>query len=340
MIASEYGEALARAAEAALTVVLGDTDTGKTTFVTALANTCTARGLSMGLVDTDLGQSEIGPPTTIGLGRVRGVLGRAADAELAALHFVGATSPPGHLLSIVVGTRRLVERARAEGLDRVVVDTSGLVAGELGRVLKQAKIDLLDPDLLVCLERGRECGHIVRPYLQAGRPAVLRLPVVPAARRRTWEERRRHRESRLRAYFAPARPVTLDLGRVVLRSPALFEGTAFAPRQLAAAASAVGQTLLWGERREWDVAVVTRHALDDDDVRRLGRLLDAGTLVPYALEDLEGALAGLDNPTRETLGLGVVRGLDFGKPSLTVETSVPAEAIAAVTIGREKFPAG
>lgn len=212
-------EIIDAAAEAAVVVVIGESDTGKTTLVTALANAAFARGGGVGIVDADLGQSEIGPPTTIGLGRVRGPLARLGDTEQIALEFVGVTSPAGNVLGTVVGVRRLLDRARAEGLDRVVVDTSGLVAGGLGRVLKQTKIDLLDPDLVVCLERAGECEAIVAPYAGMRRPRVLRVPVPASVRARSAEERRRHREDRLRAHFATARSIALDITRVVVQLP-------------------------------------------------------------------------------------------------------------------------
>lgn len=217
MTASQFAVAVEHALGARVTMVIGESDAGKTTLVTALAGALAARGLAVGVVDADLGQSEIGPPTTIGLGRVRGSLARLADAEAVALQFVGATSPAGNLPATLAGIRKMLERARAAGLDRVLIDTTGLVAGELGRVLKQAKIELADPDLVVCLERAGECEHIVRPYPPLARPAVLRLPVPGAARSRGPEERRRYRQGRLQAYFASARPVTLDLERIVLR---------------------------------------------------------------------------------------------------------------------------
>lgn len=212
-------EVLEAAAGAAVVVVIGETDTGKTTLVTALANAAFAGGCAVGIVDADLGQSEIGPPTTIGLGRVRGPLARLADAEPVALEFVGVTSPAGNVLGSIVGVRRMLDRARAEAFDRIVVDTSGLVAGPLGRALKQAKIEVLDPDLVVCAERGGECEAIVTPYAGMRRPRVIRVPVPASVRTRSAEERRRYREGRLRAHFAAARPVALDVRRLIVRLP-------------------------------------------------------------------------------------------------------------------------
>lgn len=279
-------EVLQRMAGATVTMVIGASDTGKTTLVTRLAGALATRGLAVGVVDADLGQSEIGPPTTIGLGRVTGALEHLAQAEVVALHFVGVTSPAANLLGAVIGARRMLDRAKSLGLQRVVVDTSGLVAGSLGRSLKQAKIDLLDPDLVVCLERADECEHIVSGYAAGGRPAILRLPASARVRPRTAEDRRRHRQERLDVYFRLARPVALELDRVTVRWPG---GAPLAPEQ--------------------------------------------GTA------ELEGVLAGLENASRTTLGLGRVGGIDVSKRVIHVDTCVPGAEVAAVVLGRERYSA-
>lgn len=200
-------------------MVLGRPDAGKTTLVAHVASRLAEGGSPVGVVDADLGQSEIGPPTTVGLGRVHGPLGRLRDAEVLALAFVGATSPAGNLLGTLAGVGRMVARGRALGLERVLVDTSGLVTGDLGRALKQAKIDLLGPALVLCLQRAGECEHILRAYDVTRAPAVLRLPALDGPGGRSAEARRQHRRERLQAWLAGARPVTLDLRRVALREP-------------------------------------------------------------------------------------------------------------------------
>ena len=203
-----------------MTVVLGASDTGKTSLVTRLAGELARQGFRVGVVDADLGQSEIGPPTTIGLGRVDGPLPRLAAAHLEALYFVGATSAAYELRATALGAGAMVARARAAGLDRVLVDTSGLIASGLGRALKEAKIRAIDPDLLICLQRATECEHILARYADAARPEILRLPALAPGRRRSAEERRRHRHVALAAYFAGARRVEIDLARVATRRDA------------------------------------------------------------------------------------------------------------------------
>jgi polynucleotide 5'-hydroxyl-kinase GRC3/NOL9 len=331
--------ALRRAAEVRVTLIVGETDTGKTSFTTYLANSLLGHGLRVGVVDADLGQSDIGPPTTIGLGLIRQPVERLGEAEVVGLYFVGSTSPQGHLLSTVIGTKQMVEKALALGFDRVLVDTSGLVQGELGRTLKQHKIDLIAPELLCCLQRTDECEPILKPYALGSRPEILRLAPGPAGRKRSQEERRQHRERTLQAYFHDARTLPLDLTRVVLKRPSLFVGQPLQSRQLEELSGLLDDMVLWAERWGSELVLITPDPIKEAQARQIARRFDDCLVVNLSLDDFHGALAGLDNADRETVGLGIVRSFDFAKQLLVLETPVPEASIAAVTIGRQKFRA-
>jgi polynucleotide 5'-hydroxyl-kinase GRC3/NOL9 len=206
--------ALEAAAAARITLVLGAGDTGKTTLVTGLASSLAARGIVVGVVDADLGQSDVGPPTTVGLGRVRRPIADLGAAELIGLEFLGMTSPARCMRETGDATARLVARAFDEGCERVLVDTSGLVEGHFGLALKRIKIDRVHPDLLIALQCRTECEPILQRY--AGGPVILRLPAATAARR-SQAERRRRRQRALDRHLAGAKPVGLDLTRVAAR---------------------------------------------------------------------------------------------------------------------------
>ncbi len=318
-----------------MTIVIGEVDVGKTTLITGLANLLAGRGLRVGIVDADIGQSEIGPPTTVGLGRVNAPLRRPADVDLVALHFVGATSAARDQAATVVGAKRLVERALALGLDRVLVDTSGLVRGDLGRRLKQAKIDVLGPDLIVALQRERECDLILAPYdVRASR--VERLPPATAARPRNPEQRRRFRDAALARHFEGARAVELDLSRVVLQAPPLFLGEPAAPDVCHEATAIAQADVVWAERLGRDWIVVTPTPLDERAVRALARHWRATAVMHHTIDDVEGRIAGLADAALDTLGLGAVTRIDFAGRTLTVDTAVDTAGIAVVTIGRER----
>jgi len=180
-VSATWAAALEAAAAARVTLVLGANDAGKTTLVTRLAGALADAGHTVGVVDADLGQSDVGPPTTVGLGRVRRPLERLADAELVALEFLGVTSPARCMRETAEATARLVRRALELGHDRVLVDTSGLVEGHFGRALKRLKIDRVGPDVLVALQRTDEVEPLLSVYAEAGRPMIVRLPAAPPA---------------------------------------------------------------------------------------------------------------------------------------------------------------
>jgi polynucleotide 5'-hydroxyl-kinase GRC3/NOL9 len=216
-IPSEWEHALGDLVNARAVMVIGAADAGKTTLTTWLANVLHARGFTVAIIDADLGQSEIGPPMTVGLGAVRGALTRSGDAEPVTFEFVGTASPARQPWRTADATGRLVARARP-GFERIVIDTSGFVAGGLAAAIKQRKISAADPDLVVLVQASTECEHVVRDLVTRTRPRVLRLPAVLGGRRRTPVARRRHREEAVARHLTGARAITLDLGRVAVRS--------------------------------------------------------------------------------------------------------------------------
>lgn len=205
--------------DARVTVVIGASDAGKSTLVAWLASELAARGARVAVVDSDVGQSEIGPPTTVGLGQIASPIARLAAAVPVALQFVGVSSPARDIRGVVEATRRMTERARREGFEHVLVDTSGLVIGWSGRSLKQQKLDAVDPDLVLVLGRGDECEPIVERFEGAARPRVVRLRAPGRLRSRSQAARRHHRAQALDGYLREARLVSLARSAITLHLP-------------------------------------------------------------------------------------------------------------------------
>lgn len=246
-IPHEWVSSLESLALAGVVLVIGAAEAGKTTFTAWLANQLHARGLSVGIVDADVGQSEIGPPATVGLGAVRGPLARSGDADTVAVEFVGVTSPGRRPWQVAEATGRLVQTARPR-FDRIVVDTSGFVTGGFAAAVKQRKIAAADPDVVVAVQVRDECEHILRGLAARTRPRVLRLPAVRGGRPRTPAARRRHRETALARYFAGAATIMLDARRIPVRAlgGAAVVLDAVATGTLVALHGATGDTLALG----------------------------------------------------------------------------------------------
>jgi polynucleotide 5'-kinase involved in rRNA processing len=107
----------------------------------------------------------------------------------------------GNLLPTVVGTARLVERARQLHTQTLLVDTTGLVDGPLGRVLKYHKAVAVGVDHLIAIQRDTELEPLLA-LLQGVCRTIHRLHPAAQARDRLVSERRHYRATRFRAYFA------------------------------------------------------------------------------------------------------------------------------------------
>lgn len=201
---NEHDRLVDRAARDAHTVLfIGGIDAGKSTLARAVAAYALRLGRSVAYLDVDLGQKTVGPPGAVALKR----LGSADDLTLDrlavpdAIAFVGSTSPQGHLLPLVTGMARMHARALEEGADLVVVDTSGMVSGIYGQLVKYHKVELLRPDLVVGLQRGAELDPLLGVIERFFSSDVVAVGVHPSVVSTSVEQRAEHRQQAMARYF-------------------------------------------------------------------------------------------------------------------------------------------
>ncbi len=193
--------------------ILGALDSGKTTLAQFLTETALRKGFKVALLDTDIGQSTLGPPGTIGLS----VMEKKFDSFPTALYFIGDVSPRGHFLEIIVGTKKMSDKARNLKSDILIVDSSGLIAFPIGYYLKWHKITLLSPSYVIALGENREVNLILE-----GLPPVfekIKLPISSHAKPIPREERRRRRERSFLKYFSCLYEYKLNLAHLSMNPP-------------------------------------------------------------------------------------------------------------------------
>lgn len=195
-------------------IVIGEADVGKSGLSLYLANSLINSGYKVGIVDSDIGQSDIGPPTTIGLSILDHPYPTYWDLPLTEAYFVGDKSPAGHLLPMVVGTGKMVDKALELGADIVVVNTTGYVHGGPARALKRFKIEAIDPDLIVLLERDGELAHFRAMFKNDRR--IFDAEVPTTLRRKTRGERITFRNISLSRYFTNPMRYELDISSIRL----------------------------------------------------------------------------------------------------------------------------
>jgi polynucleotide 5'-hydroxyl-kinase GRC3/NOL9 len=182
-------------------LVIGKPGLGKTCLVRYFAEQLAAQGRMVGVLCTDMGQASVGVPTCLGLSLT------PPWREPAASWFIGDTTPVGNLLQTVVGTVRLVEYSRQQQVPILLIDTSGLVDGSLGRVLKYHKAVAIRADHLVAIQRDAELEPLLA-LLQGVCRTIHRLAPAAEACDRSPSERKHYRETRLQAHFREG--VTLE----------------------------------------------------------------------------------------------------------------------------------
>ena len=157
----------------------------------------------MAYLDADVAQKTVGPPATVGLKHIRSPDDLTFDrlSHPDALGFVGSTNPQGHVLPLVGALARLRDRGRAEGADLIVVDTSAMVSGIWGQLVKYYKVDLLEPDLVVGLQRGEELEPVLGVIQRFFGVELATLPVHPKVVPTGVEHRSEQRERAMAGYF-------------------------------------------------------------------------------------------------------------------------------------------
>jgi len=191
-------------------IVMGEVDTGKTFFSTYLANRLIAKLGRTAILDCDTGQSDIGPTGTFGMLVMKKSAVFLTEEIPTHLYFVGAHSPGLHFLPVMTGLATMLRIAEKEA-DALIIDTTGWVQGDGGRAIKKAKLDIVNPDLVVLMQRGTELEHLVK-HLPPSR--IARLPVSKKASLTSQLDRKALREMVSTRYFRDSHVVTIPFRQV------------------------------------------------------------------------------------------------------------------------------
>lgn len=307
-----------------LILILGSMDTGKSFFATYLGNRLLTADRKVAVLDTDLGQSDIGPPGSQGILYQRKAVTFLSRETPSALYFVGSHSPGLHLMNTVVGTARLAWRGLRDN-DTVIVNTTGWIQGDSARLLKTAKLDLLKPDMVVLLQRSDEAEHLIR---SVDPDRVQRIQVSLKARDTDQFQRKSLREKASVKYFADAEEIVLPFARITTERCYFLSGTALEPLR-------DFPEIIWMERLSGyeGLLLVTKGDLRDE-VAQVVSMKHSGPVRHFRLGEERGLLVGLTDEEGQCLGLGIIRQFNFHHRTITVTTPVRnSEAIRALQLG-------
>jgi len=193
----EAGSALVELVEG-VAVVVGGADTGKTTLCTFLSNYLIAEDRQVAVVDADIGQTDLGPPTTMAAGEVKARVTSLSQIMPSERLFIGLTSPGRAKGKVIRGTKRLVGYHTTPG--RItIVNTDGWVSGNEAVLYKLQMLDELQPDITLGIG-----GSDISPVLQAGNRTTLLVGSPDTIKERSRVDRRELRSLGYQKYLAGA----------------------------------------------------------------------------------------------------------------------------------------
>ncbi len=173
---------------------VGKTDVGKSYLITFLIDRWSKKK-RVAFIDGDIGQSHIGPPTTLVLASFKDGL-----LENVLRYFVGSISPRGHELEVLFGLHKLLLSAKSKSFEKILINTTGFIS-DGGLKLKFFKISMIKPDYLIAIVQEDELDPLTVPIWKRGYPKLIILRKPKGAGIKTRQERTLHRDKLFYAYF-------------------------------------------------------------------------------------------------------------------------------------------
>jgi len=318
-------------------IILGDVDSGKTTFGTYIANYAVSKGLKVGVIDKDPGQTEVSVPTTIGLSIVERPMHSLENAKAVSVRFVGSVSPSNIVQRVVAATKELFDEALKRGCDLIIINTSGWVNGRGARELKYNVITTIHPSHLVLIQRTNEVEHLVKPFEKSD-IKIIRVQPSPAVKPKTKEERKARRESIFKNYFANAKVRKVSLTSVRLMYSLFTTGAVLSKEDLEKYGREMGLDFIYGEEGRDFLFLVSRGPvegkakIEEEMAKRYGK---EEVILTWPGEE-KGLIVGLLGSDLSYLGLGLIREIDY--PKKVIELLTPVEdLISVIQIGLVKL---
>lgn len=314
-----------------IVLVIGATDAGKSTFCRFLVDAALAQGLKTAFVDTDIGQSQIGPPTTIGIKFLTPEMAPVQfDGTADQIYFVGDLSPRSRYLETLTGTRLMIDSARETDTDFIVVDTTGYIHDAPAVTLKQHKIELIKPNHLVGIGRSTELEQITAYYNQQEWINIHYLRPHRSVRSKSSNARSRYRKARFDAYFSESSLQQIPFEQIRGGRIPFFIGRIANEKELEIL-SRLAETQVyhaeWGHRT---LCLIASKSLSRAISTYIKDYLSLTSLTAEVSAYFQHRLVGLINKeSGNTDAIGVIEAVDFQKREFSIRCPFSKEGDAA-----------
>ncbi len=317
-------------------MVLGGIDSGKTSFCTYLTNKAIFAKRKIAILDCDLGQSDIGPPSTIAYTFVTKPVTDLFNLHAKDAFFVGVISPSKVEDKLIDGLVLLKEKILAGSPDIVLVNTDGWIEGECAVNHKVRLVGQLHPDIVFYLRREDQQSPLTTS-LGDFRTISVETPLI--VKERSIEKRRDLRELGYKKYLKNAKVLSLSLSWVTIEGGELLglcRGS-MSMRKANTICSLLGMKPLHLSEQSDKICMVIgrRRWIDSANIKKVEEFTRKKVEITRKGQE-EGLLVGVYDLQRRFLGVGVLQEIDYLRKTLKLCTPVPGD-ISSLMLGKVKL---
>jgi polynucleotide 5'-hydroxyl-kinase GRC3/NOL9 len=289
-------------------LVLGATDTGKSICTLLFANFWAKHGRKVGIVDVDMGQSDLGPPTTIGMALINKPAKSLKEFSADTLYFIGSTSPLNYFLPTICGTKKLIDEGKKKG------------------------IDIISPSHIIALQREDELEHILKNINLTDGIVIHRLSPCTEVKRKTYFQRREAREEKFRKYFKKASSLKINLANLNIKGSYYCSGIALGEEELSFLEKTLITEIIYAEKISEGILIITKEEL----FRRLSRLFhtkkifNVEKLIITEEDKFKNLLVSLDDRQGFVVSLSIIQECGFKRKIFTVFTPLEEKDLSKV----------
>jgi polynucleotide 5'-hydroxyl-kinase GRC3/NOL9 len=297
--------------------VIGGVDSGKTSFCTFLVNAAVKEKLKTAIIDADLGQSDIGPPSTVGFNFVAEPIKDLFEINAQDAFFVGSASPSGAISKIINGLEFLKAKVMDQAPDFVIINTDGWVEGEEASAYKVRLAKVCGSNAVVGLQQKNELNPILEA-LQEIKVFTIASPQLVKPRDR--EKRKLLRELSYKKYLKEAKMQSFSLGWITVKNSLLGSGSQIHGKRLEVLNNLLQNKTVYSEETVATILVVLKgKGITEEQVKAAEG--NFGKRIKVILKgDEKGLLVGFKNEENNFLGIGVLHEVDYKRKILKVYT--------------------
>lgn len=300
-------------------VIIGAVESGKTSFSILLSNIALELGIKPCIIDADVGQGDLAPPTFIGMKCMDKKVLWLREEKCNAMRFIGYLSPstPTAMARIVTSILELAVEAKNIGGELVIINTDGWLSDSSSVEYKYTLIKTLKPNSIVVLTQ--EFCETFKSLFKYPGIEIHCLPKPKIVRERSKEDRKDLRKYNYKSWLTMARRICFDINSIAISGLCTFNGTPLSDTEILGLKKVLGVEILYASRyADIDIIVVPDNiSIPRENIERLnlGR-----KIVVVRSSNAKGLIAAITDKNLREQSIAIVDEVDFVMKKICVLT--------------------